>query len=121
MKKRKVCLSGRGSGFLAGSFMGAWTEAKQQAGRVYVEARRRGMSVEEAQQATFNVRMQNMALLLAMDPIQNLLAFGPGALLQKTMKKTSGFDCGGKNYRKTSGFNEAHGWVSLDFPRPSRA
>lgn len=52
-----------------------------------MEARRRGMSVEEAQQAAFNVRMQDMALLLAMDPIQNLLAFGPGALLQKTMKK----------------------------------
>ena len=62
-----------GSGFLAGSFAGAWTEAKQQAGRVYVEARRRGMSVEEAQQAAFNVRMQNMALLLVTDPIQNPL------------------------------------------------
>ena len=51
--------------------MGAWTEAKQQAGRVYVEARRKRMSVEKAQQAAFNVRMQNMALLLAIDPIRS--------------------------------------------------
>lgn len=62
------------------------------------------MSVEEAQQAAFNVRMQNMALLLLTDPVQNLLAFGPGALLQKTMKKNKWFRLWRKKLPKNKWF-----------------